>query len=186
MANKLYEEASVEAIAQAIRTKNGLSTTYKIGEMAAAILAIPAGSGTNYLPTVLNDGAGYTLPSGALTGVTKIRAYAFYGANVSSIVFPSGLLTIEECAFQGADLSGADIDIPASVTSIEADAFQGTTGRTFIFRSTTPATLGSHAIAANYTEIAQTTIYVPDEAVATYKSAWSALALQIHGISEHP
>lgn len=41
MAKKLYEEASVQAIANAIRAKNGEATTYKIGEMAAAINAIP-------------------------------------------------------------------------------------------------------------------------------------------------
>lgn len=40
MANKLYEEASVQAIANAIRAKNGATTKYKIGEMAAAILAL--------------------------------------------------------------------------------------------------------------------------------------------------
>lgn len=40
MAKKLYEEASVHAIANAIRAKNGEMTTYKIGDMAAAIAAI--------------------------------------------------------------------------------------------------------------------------------------------------
>ena len=40
MAKKLYEEASVQSIANAIRAKNGEKTTYKIGEMAAAIAAI--------------------------------------------------------------------------------------------------------------------------------------------------
>lgn len=40
MSKKLYEEASVQAIANAIRAKNGEATTYKIGEMAAAIEAI--------------------------------------------------------------------------------------------------------------------------------------------------
>lgn len=40
MAKKLYEESSVQAIAAAIRTKNGGSETYKIGEMAAAIQAL--------------------------------------------------------------------------------------------------------------------------------------------------
>ena len=40
MAKKLYEESSVQAIAAAIRAKNGGSTTYKIGEMAAAIQAL--------------------------------------------------------------------------------------------------------------------------------------------------
>lgn len=40
MAMKLYEETSVQAIANAIRAKNGEATTYKIGEMATAIAAI--------------------------------------------------------------------------------------------------------------------------------------------------
>ena len=40
MAKKLYEETSVQAIANAIRAKNGEATTYKIGEMATAIEAI--------------------------------------------------------------------------------------------------------------------------------------------------
>ena len=40
MAKKLYEEASVQAIANAIRAKNGSTATYKIAEMAGAISAI--------------------------------------------------------------------------------------------------------------------------------------------------
>ena len=40
MAKKMYEEASVQDIANAIRAKNGETTTYKIGEMATAIAAI--------------------------------------------------------------------------------------------------------------------------------------------------
>lgn len=40
MSKKLYEESAVQAIAAAIRAKNGGSTTYKIGEMAAAIKAL--------------------------------------------------------------------------------------------------------------------------------------------------
>lgn len=45
MAKKLYEEASVQAIANAIRGKNGQSTTYKIADMAQAITDIPSGGG---------------------------------------------------------------------------------------------------------------------------------------------
>lgn len=37
MAKKLYEEASVQDIANAIREKNGEATTYKIGEMGNAV-----------------------------------------------------------------------------------------------------------------------------------------------------
>lgn len=40
MAKKLYEEASVQAIANAIRAKNGSTATYKIAEMAGAVMAI--------------------------------------------------------------------------------------------------------------------------------------------------
>ena len=42
MAKKLYEESAVKAIADAIRTKNGGSATYKISEMAAAVGALGA------------------------------------------------------------------------------------------------------------------------------------------------
>lgn len=40
MAKKIYEEGSVQAIAAAIREKNGSSATYKLGQMAGAIQAI--------------------------------------------------------------------------------------------------------------------------------------------------
>lgn len=45
MSKKLYEETYVQAIANAIREKNGLTDTYTISQMAAAISAIEAGGG---------------------------------------------------------------------------------------------------------------------------------------------
>ena len=50
MAKKLYEESSIQAIADAIREKNGKTTTYKPSEMAAAITAITTGGGGEELP----------------------------------------------------------------------------------------------------------------------------------------
>lgn len=44
MANKLYEESDVQAIATAIRAKNGTSNTYKVSQMAAAINDLPSGT----------------------------------------------------------------------------------------------------------------------------------------------
>lgn len=41
MAKKLYEESSVQAIATAIREKNGTTTKYKVAEMGAAVTALP-------------------------------------------------------------------------------------------------------------------------------------------------
>lgn len=60
MANKLYEEASVQAIAQAIREKNGVTSTYKVSEMAEAVKAIQTGSKTaeyswNQIPTAVKN-----------------------------------------------------------------------------------------------------------------------------------
>lgn len=45
MSNKLYEENDIQAIANAIRSKNGSSSTYTVAEMAQAVSNIPTGSG---------------------------------------------------------------------------------------------------------------------------------------------
>lgn len=42
MTKKLYEEASVQDIAAAIREKNGSATTYKIADMGAAVRTLPS------------------------------------------------------------------------------------------------------------------------------------------------
>lgn len=51
MTMKLYTEEDIQAIANAIRTQNGSSDTYKVSEMADAILDISGGSS----PWVLLD-----------------------------------------------------------------------------------------------------------------------------------
>jgi len=182
MANKLYEENSVQDIANAIRQKNGLSTTYKISEMAAAILALPTGSGeTNYLPAVCNDAAGgYSLPAGALDGVTSIRPYTFFESHVTSVAFPSGLTTIGEHAFTDSDITG--VDLPSNVTSIGKAAFKGTAGRTFIIRATTPPTIVNDSFGG--LPDANLAIYVPDASLSAYQSAWGYYYQVIHPISD--
>jgi protein-tyrosine phosphatase len=70
---KLYEEASVQDIANAIREKNGEATTYKIGEMGAAVRGITTGTPTEvytfdqrrdevkrFLQNVIYDPSDYT------------------------------------------------------------------------------------------------------------------------------
>ena len=51
MSKKLYEESSVQAIADAIRAKNGLTNTYKIGDMATAVESISGGGGRLIFPS---------------------------------------------------------------------------------------------------------------------------------------
>ena len=50
MAKKLYEETNIQAIADAIRAKNGSTDTYKTSDMAAAISAIEGGGGGGDMP----------------------------------------------------------------------------------------------------------------------------------------
>lgn len=49
MSKKLYEESSIQAIANAIRAKNGSTDTYKISEMAGAIESLNVGGAENLI-----------------------------------------------------------------------------------------------------------------------------------------
>lgn len=74
MANKLYEENSVRNIANAIRTKNGSETKYKIAEMAQAILDIPAGGELQEKSVVYTaDGAEIVTPDAPYNGLSKVN-----------------------------------------------------------------------------------------------------------------
>lgn len=85
---KLYEEASVQAIANAIRAKNGTTTKYKIAEMAGAVLGITGAEDVewhqcpeavrNYLANVTYDPSDYSVsqianyaPTAAVQSNTK-------------------------------------------------------------------------------------------------------------------
>lgn len=80
MPNKLYEESSVQAIANAIRAKNGTTTKYKIGEMGAAVSALP--SKDNITHADIPD----YVKTAALTVANKVQAVR----KSDSIVFISG------------------------------------------------------------------------------------------------
>lgn len=70
MAKKLYEEASVQDIAAAIREKNGTATKYKVAEMGAAVRALSGSEAVewhqcpeavrNYLANVTYDPSDYS------------------------------------------------------------------------------------------------------------------------------
>lgn len=80
MAKKLYEETNIQAIANAIREKNGISATYKVSEMADAILAISGGE------TV--DTPGAILPPASSWTFSKVLEHV-------------DAYTIDQCAFSG-------------------------------------------------------------------------------------
>ena len=78
MAKKLYDEASVQAIADAIRAKNGSTATYKIAEMAGAILELTSvikfDDRNDYVLNYLTTSASYTAANRATVSV--ISQYA--------------------------------------------------------------------------------------------------------------
>lgn len=57
---KLYEETDIQAVADAIREKNGSTDTYKVSEMAQAIRNIPTKDTSNEAIDIENSGYTYT------------------------------------------------------------------------------------------------------------------------------
>lgn len=79
---KRYEDTNIKAIADAIRTKNGTTNTYKVSEMAQAILAIQGGViEVTALPTESNVGAVYKVAKPCLVDVVYYNGrYVYRGA----------------------------------------------------------------------------------------------------------
>ena len=76
MAQKLYEETNIQAIADAIRAKNGLTTTYKTSEMPTAISALSTGGG---------GGGGVDIPDEAFV-ISGDCKYWDYGGSWDSFI----------------------------------------------------------------------------------------------------
>lgn len=94
MAKKLYEESNIRAIAEAIREKNGLSVSYKVSEMAAAILALSTGGG--------ESAAGVIFPPADNWKTTKLTPASGY--SLGSCSFSDGVFVGSASANQGAGM----------------------------------------------------------------------------------
>lgn len=149
MALKLYQEESVQAIANAIRAKNGTSNRYKVSEMAGAINAIPEPSGTknitsngiydiaNYASVDVNVSGGGSdddfakLVDGSIVtaniplGATKVRKRAFMSCNaLQNVVLPTSVTRIEESGFDSCEYL-VSVSMPNTLTGIDKYAFDG-------------------------------------------------------------
>lgn len=96
MALKLYNETDIEAIADAIRGKNGSSDTYTVSQMAQAIDDIPSGGGDNDIDNLLTN----TLTE-YVGSASSVRDYAFYNNTALESVELTGNTTIGASAFRG-------------------------------------------------------------------------------------
>lgn len=98
MPKKLYEESSVQAIADAIRAKSGSTDTYKIAEMPTAISAIPTGgSGDSQEDAIIQR----TI-SGAYSNdrITTVGACAFLGCNALTAIDLPNVTQVKRNAFE--------------------------------------------------------------------------------------
>lgn len=119
-----------------------------------------------------------TIPS----SVTSIGQYAFSGCtSLKEIVIPDSVTSIGQYAFS-ANTSLESADIGAGVSAIPAFMFTGCSKlESITVRATTPPTIGGGA----FTNVPNdAVIYVPSDAVDTYKSAtgWSDRATYIQAI----
>lgn len=131
MGDKLYEENSVQAIAESIRSKLGVDTTYKIAEMSGAIntIVVPDGT-TNITENGYHDVAAYEQAyvhvEGGITptGTTNIyengdHDVTDYATAHVAVPQPIGKKTITE--------NGTDIDIAQYATlDVQVDPNVGT------------------------------------------------------------
>ena len=127
MAKKLYPEENIQAIASAIRAKNGSSDTYTIGEMAQAIEDIPSGDGIFKAAEIGTTFNGYKdiVEVNVPDGVTSIGNGAFTSCtSLASIDLPNSLTNIGNGTFTNCT-SLASIDLPNSLTNIGQNAFYG-------------------------------------------------------------
>ena len=140
------------------------------------------------LSTTTHPITSITLPN----TVTTIKTDGFHFlTSLTSLVLSSSLETIETFGISEC-ISLETLVLPSSVTSLAGSAiFNPLSLRELIVESSTPPTCSSSFI--NYNSEwsmshVQLTIYVPDAAVDTYKTAdgWSAYASQIQPISARP
>lgn len=133
MANKLYDEAHIQDIADAIREKNGSSTTYKVSQMGAAVRAIEgsgggqSGDGTDLALSVLRGTISDLSP---FSGLTPIRAGAFMTCSKITTAYFPDCININANAFTScSSLTTASFPVCKAVGS---SAFAGCTSLTSV------------------------------------------------------
>lgn len=151
MAEVLVQDTSLQAIADAIREKNGTETTYKPSEMGTAIRAIESGGGdyTSEQIMALIDGSitDFVIPD----GITMICRYAFYYRNkLKNITIPESCTIIGESAFQGCAL--ANINLPKNLKEVKTRGF-AECGLVITQLPTTLETIGDLAFSYGTTSI---------------------------------
>lgn len=113
--------------------------------------------------------------------VTEIKPYVFYSASgFTSVVIPDSVTAIGLDAFS--NCTGLKtVEIGTGITSIDTRAFYYCSGLTSItVKAETPPTIGSVV----FNDTNNCPIYVPEDSVQAYKTAWSKYASRIQAMPE--
>lgn len=113
-------------------------------------------------------------------GTEKVRSHGFNGyQTLLSVTIPEGLVSIGKQAFQGCGLTV--LELPSTITSIGDYAFNNCSSLTSITcLSTVPPALEDYGHSFDNTN--DCPIYVPEDSVDTYKTAWPQYASRIQAI----
>jgi hypothetical protein len=145
-------------------------------EEAAAVISIPNDSFSNKGLIHFREFKFFS--------VTDLTYTFFRNTNLQFIELPSTLTRISHSTFAQCNL--AYLDIPENVATISTSAFNnGNRSMQYIIvRRTTPPSI---QVSGSYKILDSTNncpVYVPDESVNAYKTAWSDVASRIKPLSE--
>lgn len=127
MSKKLYEESDVQAIANAIRTKNGLTDTYTVSQMAAAVLAISSVADHTVEDAIITR----TITEYSNDRITSLGFYAFARCyNLTKVDLPNLKESGSNSIFQDCK-SLVSVNIPLA-EKLGTSAFDGCTSLTTI------------------------------------------------------
>ena len=146
----------------------------------AGLTAIVIPDGVTSIGSYLFDGCSKLANVNIPATVTSIGSYAFRDCSaLTAITIPDGVTSIGNFAFSGCG-SMATVSIPAGVTSVGRYAFSNCSMLTevYIFAPSLQ-TYGYNAFQNTHADLK---IYVPADALDTYKTKWSTYADKIQAI----
>lgn len=122
MANVLVRESSLEDIADAIRDKLNVQTTYKPSEMAAAIESIPSGGSATLGTKTITSNATYNASSDNLDGYSSVTVNVPTGtAKTSSDLTANNLTVTAPAGLYSSDASKTLTDANLTAGNIKKD-----------------------------------------------------------------
>lgn len=114
--------------------------------------------------------------------IETINGWAFENCTSLKSVDLSSCTSLGQGAFKGCTGLNTDIVVPAAITSLPAEVFMNAPNiKSIYFASPTRI-----AWASNLINSGTYPIYVPNDLVSSYKSAWTSVASRIYSINDKP